>query len=57
METVYVIIKGGMVEEAYADHECELIVLDKDTQDPDMLEEIEKTIKTVQNNAKEIEVL
>lgn len=57
METVYVIIKGGIIEDAYADHETDLVVLDKDTQDQEMLEEIEKTIETVKNNAKEIEIL
>lgn len=57
METVYVIIKGGIVEEAYADHECELVVLDQDTQDEEMLEEIQKTINTIRNNVQEIEIL
>lgn len=56
MGTVYVIIKDGMIEDAFADHETDLVVLDKDTQDPDMLEEIEKTIASVKRNVKEIEI-
>ena len=57
MGTVYVVIKGGIVEEAYADHETDLVVLDKDTQDPEMLEEIEATIERLSKHAEEIEVL
>ena len=57
MGTVYVVIKGGIVEEAYADHETDLVVLDKDTQDPEMLEEIEATIERLSKHAEEIEIL
>lgn len=56
MGTVYVVIKNGMVEDAFADHDTDLVVLDLDTQDPDMLEEVEKTLATVRKKADEIEI-
>lgn len=54
--TVYVVVKGGIVIDAYADHLTDLVVLDLDTQDDEMLEEVQKKIKEVQDDEDNIEV-
>ncbi len=56
MRTVYVVIKGGCVIDAYADHLTDLVVLDLDTQDDEMLTEVEKKLKEVQQNEDCIEI-
>ncbi len=56
MRTVYVVIKGGCVIDAYADHLTDLVVLDLDTQDDEMLAEVEKKLKEVQQNEDCIEI-
>ncbi len=55
-KTVYVIVKGGVVVDAYADHSTDLVVLDLDTQDEEMLAEVNKKIKEVQENNDCIEI-
>jgi len=50
MRTVYVVIKGGCVVEAYADHLTDLVVLDLDTQDEQMLDEVNATIKKLEDS-------
>ena len=56
MRTVYVVIKDGCVIDAYADHLTDLVVLDLDTQDEDMLAEVNKEIKKIQENNDCIEI-
>ena len=56
MRTVYVVIKDGCVVDAYADHLTDLVVLDLDTQDEDMLAEVNKEIKKIQENNDCIEI-
>ena len=56
MRTVYVIVKGGIIQEAYADHLTDLVVLDLDTTDPEMLAHIESEIKKVQESNDCIEI-
>lgn len=56
MRTVYVVIKGGCVIDAYADHLTDLVVLDLDTQDDEMLAEVNKKIKEVQESNDCIEI-
>lgn len=56
MRTVYVIVKGGVIIDAYADHLTDLVVLDLDTQDEQMLDEVNKKLKEVQENEDVIEI-
>ena len=56
MRTVYVVIKGGIIIDAYADHLTDLVVLDLDTQDEEMLAEVNKKLKEVQENEENIEI-
>ena len=44
MRTVYVVVKGGIVQEAYADHLTDVVVLDLDTQDDKILYDLEDFI-------------
>jgi hypothetical protein len=56
MRTVYVVVKGGIIIDAYADHLTDLVVLDLDTDDPEMLAEVNKTLKEVEENEENIEI-
>lgn len=56
MRTVYVVVKGGVIIDAYADHLTDLVVLDLDTQDEQMLEEVQKKIKEVEESNDCIEI-
>lgn len=56
MQTVYVIIKHGVVIEAYADHETDLVILDYDTQDEEMTKELDAELKNIQKNNKVVEI-
>jgi len=56
MRTVYVVVKGGVIIDAYADHLTDLVVLDLDTQDEQMLDEVNKKLKEVQENEDVIEI-
>ena len=56
MRTVYVVVKGGVIVDAYADHLTDLVVLDLDTQDEEMLAEVEKKLKEVQETEDCIEI-
>ena len=56
MRTVYVVVKGGIIIDAYADHLTDLVVLDLDTDDPEMLAEVEKKLKEVEKNEENIEI-
>lgn len=56
MGTVYVVVKDGIIQDAYADHSTDLVVLDLDTQDDEMLAEVNKTLKEVQASKECIEI-
>jgi len=56
MRTVYVVVKGGVIIDAYADHLTDLVVLDLDTQDEQMLDEVNEKLKEVQENEDVIEI-
>jgi len=56
MRTVYVVVKGGVIIDAYADHLTDLVVLDLDTQDEEMLAEVNKKLKEVQENEDVVEI-
>jgi len=56
MRTVYIVVKDGIIQEAYADHLTDLVVLDLDTQDDEMLAEVNKKIKEVQASNDCIEI-
>ena len=56
--TVHIIIKNGIVEEAYADFglNCDVVVYDLDCPDGDMKEEVERTIAQLPDFAHEVDV-
>lgn len=56
MQTVYVIIKRGVIIEAYADHETDLVVLDYDTHDEEMTKELDAELENIQKNNKIVEI-
>lgn len=56
MQTVYVIIKRGVIIEAYADHETDLVVLDYDTHDEEMTKELDAELENIQKNNKVVEI-
>lgn len=56
MRTVYIVVKDGIIQEAYADHLTDLVVLDLDTQDEQMLAEVNKEIKKIQESNDCIEI-
>ena len=56
MRTVYVVVKGGVIIDAYADHLTDLVVLDLDTQDEQMLLEVQQKLKEVEESNDCIEI-
>ena len=58
-KTVHIVIKDGMIQDAFADTEVDLIVYDLDTQDPEMLAEVEASVEALRQGtaAHEIEIL
>jgi hypothetical protein len=56
-KTVHIVIKGGCVIDAYADTDVEVVVYDLDTQDPEMLGEVEKSVAQLPDFAHEVEIL
>ena len=55
MRTVYIVIKNGCVVDALADHLTDVVVLDYDTNDPEMVEECDKKLKELQNDRNTVE--
>ena len=53
---VHVVLKNGAVLEAYGTDDTELIVYDLDTDDPEMKEEVEKTLSAVRAKAENHEL-
>lgn len=56
MQTVYVIIKRGVVIDAYADHETDLVILDYDTTDEEMIKELDAELENIQKKNQVIEI-
>lgn len=58
-KSIHIVIKDGCVIEALADEgvDVDLIVYDLDTQDPDMLAEIEESVAALRQNSTEVEIL
>jgi hypothetical protein len=54
--TVHIVIRGGIVEEAYADCDVDVVVYDLDCQDGDMKEEIERAVAQLPDFAHEVEI-
>ena len=55
-KTVHIVIEGGCVIDAYADCDVDVVVYDLDTQDPDMKDELEKTVAQLADFAHEVEI-
>ena len=55
-KTVHIIIEGGIVVDAYADCDVDIVVYDLDCQDSDMREEVEKAIANLPDIAHEVEI-
>lgn len=56
MGTVYIVVKGGIIQDAYADHSTDLVVLDYDTQDEEMIKELDKELAKVKTNSQVVEI-
>jgi hypothetical protein len=58
MKTVYVVILKGCVVDAFSNADVDLVVLDLDTTDCEMLEQVEAEVKKVKadKNNHEIEI-
>ena len=55
--TVHVVIQNGCVIDAFADTNVDVIVYGLDTQDPDMLAEVEKAVAQLPDFAHEVEIM
>ena len=53
---VHVVIKNGVILEAYGADDTELVVYDLDTDDPEMKEEVEKALSSVRAKAENHEL-
>lgn len=53
---VHVVLKNGVVLEAYGVDDTELVVYDLDTDDPEMKAEVEKTLSVVRAKAENHEL-
>ena len=56
MGTVYVVVKDGIIQDAYADHSTDLVVLDYDTQDEEMIKELDKELAKVKTDNQIVEI-
>lgn len=56
-KTVHIVVKDGCVIDAYADTNVDVVVYDLDTQDPDMLAEVEASVAQLADFAHEVEIL
>ena len=55
--TVHIVVRDGIVEEAYADCDVDVVVYDLDCKDGDMKEEIERAVAQLPDFAHEVEIL
>jgi hypothetical protein len=53
---VHIVIRGGFVEEAYAECDVDIIVYDLDCPDGDMKEELEKRVEELPKFFNEVEI-
>ena len=56
-KTVHIVVQDGCVIDAYADCDVDVVVYDLDTQDPDMRDEVEKSVAQLADHAHEVEIL
>ena len=56
-KTVHIVIQNGCVIDAFADTDVVVIVYDLDTQDPEMLAEVEASVAQLHDFAHEVEIL
>jgi DNA-binding NarL/FixJ family response regulator len=56
-KTVYIVVEGGIVVDAYATCDIDVVVCDLDCPDGDMKEEIEKFVAQLPDFAHEAEIL
>ena len=56
MRTVYVVVKDGMIQDAYADHLTDLVILDYDTQDENMIKELDKKVEELKQDGMVVEI-
>ena len=55
--SVHIVIKDGMVFDAFSDTEVDVIVYDLDTEDPDLRAEVQRTVDALMRNTQQIEIL
>ena len=53
---IHVVLKNGVILEAYGVDDTELVVYDLDTDDPEMKAEVEKTLSVVRAKAENHEL-
>lgn len=57
-KTVYVVLRNGIIEDAFSDDEnTDLVVFDLDVQDPEIKDELEKEIEKIKSKCGEVEIL
>ena len=54
--TVHVVLKDGVIWEAYGEDDVELVVYDLDTDDPEMKAEVERELSAVRSKAENHEI-
>jgi hypothetical protein len=54
--TVHIVLKNGVIWEAYGDGDVDLVVYDLDTDDPDMKAEVERELSEVRAKAENHEI-
>lgn len=54
--TVHIVIRNGIVEEAYADCDIDVVVYDLDCPVGDMKEEIERRVEELPKSYNEVEI-
>ena len=56
MRTVYIVVKDGIIQDAYADHLTDLVILDYDTQDEEMIKQLDKELAKIKEDNDCIEI-
>jgi hypothetical protein len=56
MRTVYIVVKDGIIQDAYADHLTDLVILDYDTQDEEMIKQLDKELAKIKESNDCIEI-
>ena len=54
--TVHVVLKDGVIWEAYGEGDVELVVYDLDTDDPEMKAEVERELSAVRSKVENHEI-